>query len=154
MWQREDSGGREYSNSGLIAPAAPPLPPHNNHSSNGYSPPPPPIQAKSLPLAEKKGTGYITKPKGTISHKEDWSVSRSSSFWIPQNLYHHMIRQAGTGDTVLVKGRKMTGRTQTLSWWLEEEQWRRQKWENKLQYIDPVILSRTGTRKCVLPAAI
>jgi hypothetical protein len=29
--------------------------------------------------------------------------------------------QARTGDTVLVKSREMTGRTQTLPWWLREE---------------------------------
>ncbi len=40
---------------------------------------------------------------------------RSSSFWIPRNLSHHMIRQARTGDTVLVKIREMTGRSQTLT---------------------------------------
>jgi hypothetical protein len=28
------------------------------------------------------------------------------------------IRQARTGNTVLVMSRKMTGRTQTLPWWL------------------------------------
>jgi hypothetical protein len=31
-----------------------------------------------------------------------------------------MDRQALTGDTVLVKHREMTGRSQTLPWWLEE----------------------------------
>ncbi len=29
-----------------------------------------------------------------------------------------MDRKARTGDTVLVKSREMTGRTQTLPWWL------------------------------------
>ncbi len=29
-----------------------------------------------------------------------------------------MIRQARTGDTVFVKSGEMTGRTQTLPWWL------------------------------------
>jgi hypothetical protein len=43
---------------------------------------------------------------------------RSSSFWVPRNLSHHMIRQACFGDTVLVKSRKMTGRNQTLPCWL------------------------------------
>jgi hypothetical protein len=32
------------------------------------------------------------------------------SFWVPRNLSHHMIRQARTGDTVLVKNRETTGR--------------------------------------------
>ncbi len=45
--------------------------------------------------------------------REDWIVrGNSSSFWVPRNLTTHMIRQAHTGDTVLVKGREMTGRTQ------------------------------------------
>ncbi len=35
-----------------------------------------------------------------------------SSFWVPRNLSHHMIKQARTGDTVLVKRREMTVRTQ------------------------------------------
>jgi hypothetical protein len=39
-------------------------------------------------------------------------------FRVPRNLSHHMDRQARTGDTVLVKSREMTGRTQTLPWWL------------------------------------
>ncbi len=36
-----------------------------------------------------------------------------SSILVQQNIYHHMIRQARTGDTVLVKSREMTGRTHT-----------------------------------------
>jgi hypothetical protein len=52
--------------------------------------------------------------------KADWILRgpRSSSFWVPRNLSHHMIRQARTGVTMLVKSREMTGRTQTLPWWL------------------------------------
>ncbi len=47
---------------------------------------------------------------------------RSSSFWVPRNLFHHMDKQARTGDTVLVTtSREMTGRTQTLPWWLGGE---------------------------------
>ncbi len=34
------------------------------------------------------------------------------------NLSYHMDRQARTGDTLLVKSREMTDRTQTLRWWL------------------------------------
>jgi hypothetical protein len=41
---------------------------------------------------------------------------RSSSFWVSQNLSHHMDRQASIGDTVFVKSREMTGRTQTVPW--------------------------------------
>ncbi len=65
--------------------------------------------------------------KLTVSFREDWILrgSRSSSFWVPRNLSHHMIRQAQaatrTGDTVLVKSRDMTGRAQTLSCWLRGE---------------------------------
>ncbi len=40
------------------------------------------------------------------------------SFYVPRNLSNHMDRQARTSDTVLVKSRKMTGRSQTLPWWL------------------------------------
>ena len=36
--------------------------------------------------------------------------------WVPRNLSHHMIRQARTGDTVVVKSREMTGWTWTLPW--------------------------------------
>ncbi len=46
---------------------------------------------------------------------------RSSSFWLPRNLSDRMDRQARTGDTVLIKSREMTGRSQTLPWWLEGE---------------------------------
>ncbi len=44
--------------------------------------------------------------------REDWILRcpRSSSFWVPRNLSHHMDRQARTGDTVFVKSREMTGR--------------------------------------------
>jgi hypothetical protein len=45
---------------------------------------------------------------------------RSSSFWLPRNLSHHMDRQALTGDTVLVESGDKTGRSQTLPWWLGE----------------------------------
>ncbi len=39
------------------------------------------------------------------------------------------------GDTVLAKHREMTGRTQTLPWWLGEKGKRRQK----IKYIGPVV---------------
>jgi hypothetical protein len=42
-----------------------------------------------------------------------------SSFWLPGNLTNYKDRQAHTGDRVLVRCRGMTGRSQTLSWWLE-----------------------------------
>jgi hypothetical protein len=41
---------------------------------------------------------------------------RSSSFWVPRNLSHHMIRQARTCNTV--ESREFIGRAQTLPWWL------------------------------------
>ncbi len=55
-------------------------------------------------------------PFSTGFAKEDWILRgpRSSSFLVPRNLSHHMIRQAPTGDIVLDKSRGMTGRTQTL----------------------------------------
>jgi hypothetical protein len=54
-----------------------------------------------------------------------------------ENLSHHMIRQARTGVTGLVKRREMKGRTQTLPWWLEEKGKRRQK----TKYIDTVAVT-------------
>ncbi len=33
-------------------------------------------------------------------------------------LSHQMLRQARTGDTVLVKSKEMLGRAQTMPWWL------------------------------------
>ncbi len=50
----------------------------------------------------------------------------------PRNLSHHMDRQASNGDTVLVKSREMTGRAQTLPWWLEGE--RVKTTENKMHW--------------------
>jgi hypothetical protein len=35
-------------------------------------------------------------------------------FWDPRNLSNHMDRQAHTGDTVIVKSREMTGRSQVV----------------------------------------
>jgi len=60
----------------------------------------------------------------TLYLREDWILRgpRSSSFWVPRNLSQKMVRQARIGDTALVKSREMTGRTQTLPWWLEEEE--------------------------------
>jgi hypothetical protein len=37
---------------------------------------------------------------------------RSSSFWLPRNLSNHMDRQARIRDTVLVKSREITGKSQ------------------------------------------
>jgi hypothetical protein len=45
---------------------------------------------------------------------------RSSSLWFPRNLANYMDKQACIRDTVLVKNREMTGRSQTLLWWLRE----------------------------------
>jgi hypothetical protein len=57
--------------------------------------------------------------KGMDTVREEWILRgpRSSSFWVQRNLFHH-IRNLGkprTGDTVIVKSREMTGRTQTLA---------------------------------------
>ncbi len=62
--------------------------------------------------------------KGIAFCREDLILRgpRLSSFWIPRTSpILKDIRQARTGDTVLVKSREMTGRTQTLSWWLGGE---------------------------------
>ncbi len=55
-----------------------------------------------------------------LKGREDWIQKgpRLSSFWLPRNLSYHMGRQARTGDTMSVKTREMTGRAQTLPWWL------------------------------------
>ncbi len=48
--------------------------------------------------------------------KENW-IQRgplSSSFWVPRNHSNRMDRQARTGDTVIVKSREMTGKSQIL----------------------------------------
>ncbi len=56
--------------------------------------------------------------QGNRKPREDWILRgpRLSSFWLSQNLYNHVDRQARTGDIVLVKSREMTGRSQTLPW--------------------------------------
>jgi hypothetical protein len=41
------------------------------------------------------------------------------TFWLSRNLSNHMDRQTRTCDTVLVKNRELTGRSQTLPWWVE-----------------------------------
>jgi hypothetical protein len=61
----------------------------------------------------------MTKESRDIIKKETKKLGRgprTSSFWVPRNLFHPMIRQARTGDTVLVKSKEMTGGTQTLPW--------------------------------------
>ncbi len=47
-----------------------------------------------------------------------------------------MDRQTRTGDTVLVKSREVTGRSQILPWWLGGEGVKTT--EIKIQYIGPV----------------
>jgi hypothetical protein len=63
---------------------------------------------------------FCISTENYIVVREDWMLRgpRLSSFWVPRNLSHHMIRQARTFDTVLVKSRDMTSRTQTLPCWL------------------------------------
>ncbi len=41
---------------------------------------------------------------GIMESREDGILrcARSSSFWVPRNLSHHMIRQVCTGDTLLL----------------------------------------------------
>ncbi len=66
------------------------------------------------------GWGRAIPRKGI--HKGDFRCSvRGPHFLVPRNLSNLIDRQARTYDTVLVKSREMTGRTQTLPWWLEEE---------------------------------
>jgi hypothetical protein len=45
---------------------------------------------------------------------------RSSSFWVPRNLSHHMVRQARTGDTQSQYRDGKCG-TQTLAWYWWEK---------------------------------
>ncbi len=48
----------------------------------------------------------------SVQHREDWILR------VPRNLSNHMDRRVCTGDTVLVKSREMTGRSQILRRWL------------------------------------
>ncbi len=52
--------------------------------------------------------------------REDYILRgpRSSSFWLPRNLSHYIIRQARTCDTMLAKSREITGRTRLVPWLL------------------------------------
>ena len=72
-----------------------------------------PASRQGLPPSSA-GTATMVLPR------EDWIPRglRSSSFWVPQNIFLYTAR---TGDTALVKSKEMTGRTQTLPWWLERE---------------------------------
>jgi hypothetical protein len=63
-----------------------------------------------------------------------------------------MDRQAGTGDTVLVKSREMRGRAQTLPWWMGEKGSRLLKTtENKLHLplLDASIQNKYGGRRAL-----
>ncbi len=44
-----------------------------------------------------------------LKGREDWLQKSPwlSSFWVPRNLSHHVVRQAFSGDTVSVKSREM-----------------------------------------------
>ncbi len=60
---------------------------------------------------------FYGKSRYTFLHsRENWILRgpQSPTFWVPLNLSHHVVRQARTGDTLFVKSREMTGRTQTL----------------------------------------
>ncbi len=88
-------------------------------------------------MAKRKNSKRARKGKQNAVSREYWILRcpRPSSFWVPRNLSHHMIRQARTGDTVLVKSREMTGRTQTLPWWLRGEGIKNRKTtENKIHW--------------------
>ncbi len=100
------------------------------------------IKAKPLPAKQRerilreRGKGSILLWAESIEYYV--RCPRPSSFWVPRNLSHHMIRQARTGHTVLVKRREMTGRTPTLPWWLRGEGVKNRKTtENKI-HLPPV----------------
>jgi hypothetical protein len=69
----------------------------------------------------------------SIQTREDSILGgpRSFSFWLPRNLSNHMIRQARTGDTVLVNSRETGAESNTGR---GEKGSRRQK----TKYIGPV----------------
>ncbi len=50
----------------------------------------------------------VRKMQRGFNTKRPYTV-QSSFVWVPRNLFHHMIRQAHTGDTVLIKRREMIG---------------------------------------------
>ncbi len=79
--------------------------------------------------SEVEGTVEGSLGHGTVVYivglTRSWRVGKGGS--VPRNLSHHMDRQARIGDTMLVKTREMTGRTQTLPWRLGEKGQRRQK---------------------------
>jgi len=49
-----------------------------------------------------------------------------------------MIRQVSTGDTVVVKRREMTGRTQTMPWWLGGRRGKDDRKQNRLGAVQNV----------------
>ncbi len=61
------------------------------------------------------------QPVRYVYTREYWILRnlRSSSIWVPRNLSRHMDKQVCIGDAVLVSNIEMTGRSQTLPWWLE-----------------------------------
>jgi hypothetical protein len=86
------------------------------------------LPEKSLRIRWRRSWRFRITVKGRDSERcveihSAWILigPRSSSFWIPRNLSHHIDSQARTGNTVLDKSREMTGRTQTLPWWLRGE---------------------------------
>jgi hypothetical protein len=56
----------------------------------------------------------ILMPQCSETERRNTKRPMLSSFWLSRNLYNNMDGQASTGDTVLVKNRGMTGRSQTL----------------------------------------
>jgi hypothetical protein len=64
-------------------------------------------------------------------------------------LPHHMIMQARTGDTALVKRREMTGRTQTLPWWLGGRRGKDDRKQNTFSGPDPARQTKGPNKVCV-----
>jgi hypothetical protein len=67
-------------------------------------------------------TTQSQRPKTTTATNIEELILRGPPtvvfFWFPRNLSNHMDRQVPTRDTMLVKRREITGKSQTLPWWL------------------------------------
>jgi hypothetical protein len=68
----------------------------------------------------------------------------------PTTLSRQMDRQAPTGDTVYVKSREITVRTQTMPWWVGKKGKRRQKTKNALAPLFSTILLARKLLKVIL----
>ncbi len=66
-----------------------------------------------------QGVGNVVGVGGGKGFNTEWPTLVLFLVWLPRNLSNYMDRQARNRDTVLVSCREMTGRSQTLPWWLE-----------------------------------